>query len=185
MKQPNSAFTLIELLISISIIAITLNLALPSFSEILDRSKVSANFQRLTQTLQSSRLKAINSNNKVTLCPIDNSLICSNNWSTGYMSFVDYNGDRQYNGNDDLLSQYYSEDEKFKLSWRAFGYKNSLQWTGTGITNHQNGSFELCYDDKADKSRALFLTKAGRIRNSKDTDGDDIHENSTGGAITC
>ena len=66
MKRSNSAFTLIELLITISIISITLNLALPSFGEILDRSKVSANVQRLIQTLQSSRLKAISSNNKVT-----------------------------------------------------------------------------------------------------------------------
>jgi len=185
MKRLNGAFTLIELMISISIIAITLNLAIPSFGEIMDRSKVSANVQRLTQTLQSSRLKAISSNNKVTLCPIDSGLVCSRDWSTGYMSFVDNNGDRLYNSDDELLSQYYSEDEKFSLSWRAFGYKNSLQWTGTGITNHQNGSFELCYDNKDDMSRALFLTKAGRIRHSKDTDGDDIHENSTGGVISC
>ncbi len=185
MKRLSSAFTLIELLISISVIAITLNLAIPSFSEIMDRSKVSANVQRLTQTLQFSRLKAISSNHKVTMCPINNRLVCSSDWSTGYMSFVDNNGDRQYNDGDELLNQYYSEDEKFSLSWRAFGYKNSLQWTGTGITNHQNGSFELCYDNKADKSRALFLTKAGRIRHSKDTDGDNIHENSTGGTISC
>lgn len=185
MKSSNSGFTLIELLISISIIAITLNLAIPTFDEIIDRSKVSANIQRLTQILQSSRLKAISTNNRVTLCPIGSNNICGNDWSTGYMSFVDNNGDRQYNDDDELLSLYYSEDEKISLSWRAFGYKNSLQWTGTGITNHQNGSFELCYDNKADKSRALFLTKAGRIRHSKDTDGDDIHENSTGGVISC
>jgi len=185
MKPSNNGFTLIELLISISIIAITLNLAIPSFAEIMDRSKVSANIQRLTQTLQSSRLKAISTNNKVTVCPIGNSPVCSNDWSAGYMSFVDYNGDRKYNENDELLSLYYSEDEKFSLNWKAFGYKNSLQWTGTGITNHQNGSFELCYDNKANKSRALFLTKAGRIRQSDDSDGDDIHENSTGGPINC
>lgn len=185
MTRTNSAFTLIELLITISIIAITFNLAIPSFGQAMDRSKVSANAQRLTQTLQSARLKAISSNNKVTLCPIDNALVCGSDWSTGYMSFVDNNGDRQYDNDDELLYQYYSEDEKFSLSWRAFGFKKSLQWTGTGITNHQNGSFELCYDNKADMSRALFLTKAGRIRHSKDTDGDDIHENSTGGEINC
>lgn len=185
MKQTNRAFTLIELLISIAVIAITLNLALPSFSEILDRSKVSANVQRLTQTLQSSRLKAISSNIKVTLCPMNNELVCGKDWSTGYMSFVDKNGDRRYNGNDEILSQYKSEDEKFSLNWRAFGQKNSLQWLGTGITNHQNGSFELCYDNKANMARALFLTKAGRIRYSIDSDGDDVHENSTGGAISC
>ncbi len=185
MKQSNRAFTLIELLISISVIAITFNLALPSFGEILDRSKVRANVQQLTQTLQLSRIKAISGNTKVTLCPINETGVCGSDWSTGYMSFIDNNGDRQYNGDDVILTEYLSTDEKSSLSWRAFGHKNSLQWLATGITNHQNGSFEFCYDNKADKSRALFLTKAGRIRHSKDTNGDDIHENSTGGAIRC
>ena len=34
-------------------------------------------------------------------------------------------------------------------------------------------------------SRALIITKAGRIRYSKDTDGDNIHENSRGKPLTC
>jgi len=185
MKQKNKAFTLIELLITISIAWILLGIALPSFGDMLDRKKVSANVQRLVKTLQLARSTAINDNVKVTVCPINHSLNCTRNWSTGYMSFVDTNGDRQYNQDDRVLYQYSSEDENATLSLRAFGHRNSLQWLETGITNHQNGSFELCYSSEADKSRALFLTKAGRIRFSKDTDGDNIHENSTGGRISC
>ncbi len=185
MKQFSSGFTLIELLISISIFSILIGLASPSFSNILDESQVSANVQRLTQTLQLSRSKAISDNVKVTVCPVDKSLNCGADWSTGYMAFVDNNGDRQFNENDILLIQFYSEDERSTLNWRAFGHKKSLQWLETGITNHQNGSFEFCYSDKAKNSRALFITKAGRIRYSKDTNGDEIHENSTGNAIAC
>jgi len=185
MNQKITAFTLIELLITISIAWILLGVALPSFDEMLDRKKVSANVQRLVKTLQLSRITAINDNVKVTLCPINHSLDCSRDWSTGYMAFVDHNGDRQYNDDDRVLYQFSSEDPQATLRFRAFGRRSSLQWLATGITNHQNGSFELCYSDEADKSRALFLTKAGRIRFSKDTDGDNIHENSTGGRIRC
>ncbi len=185
MKKLNHAFTLIELLLTISIVFILLGIALPSFSETLDNSHVKANLQRLAQTLQLSRLTAINQNINVTLCPVDQTLTCSKNWSTGYMSFIDKNGDRQFNNDDELLYQYFSNDKKSTLSWRAFGNRRSLQWLGTGITNHQNGSFELCYNNKEDKSRALFLTKAGRIRYSKDHNGDNIHENSIGKAIRC
>jgi hypothetical protein len=42
------------------------------------------------------------------------------------MSFIDNNGDRQLNGDDVIVSQYYSKDEKFSLSWRPFGHKKSL-----------------------------------------------------------
>jgi len=185
MKQSSAGFTLIELLITISIISILLGYALPSFSDLLEKKKVDANVQRLTQTLQLSRIKAINENIKVTLCPINQNLVCSSDWSTGYMSFIDKDGDRQYGGQDELLLEFYSQDEKAQLSWRAFGHRRSLQWLETGITNHQNGSFELCYDGDEKKSRALFLTKAGRIRFSKDTNGDGIHENSKGSPISC
>jgi len=185
MKRAITGFTLIELLITISIISILFGYALPSFADLLEKKKVDANVQRLTQVLQLSRTKAITENIKVTLCPVNQSLVCSSNWSSGYISFIDKNGDRQYGGDDELLFEFYSQDEKARLSWRAFGHRRSLQWLETGITNHQNGTFELCYDDDDKKSRALFLTKAGRIRFSKDTNGDGIHENSRGAAISC
>jgi len=162
-----------------------MGLVVPSFDDFLDRRKVSVNVQRLTQTLQLSRTTAVTENVKVTICPVNRSLLCSSDWSTGYISFVDKNGDRQYDAGDTLLYQFYSEDERSRLSWRAFGARKSLQWLETGITNHQNGSFELCYDNKADNARGLFLTKAGRIRFSKDTNGDGLHENSTGKPINC
>jgi len=185
MKPSYAGLTLIELLIAITIISILFGSALPSFTDLLEKKKVDANVQRLTQTLQLSRTTAINENLKVTICPINQSLVCSSNWSSGYMSFIDKDGDRQYNDDDELLFQFYSQDEKARINWRAFGHRRSLQWLETGITNHQNGTFELCYDDDEMKSRALFLTKAGRVRFSKDTNGDGIHESSTGSAISC
>lgn len=185
MNQRQNGFTIIELIICITIIAILLTIALPSFSNLLIENKVSSQVQKLTQTLQLSRTRAITNNIRVTICPIDKSTTCSKDWSTGYMSFIDINGDRQYNENDTIIFQHTENNKKITLNWRAFGHKRSLQWLATGITNHQNGSFEFCYEGSPKKSRALFITKAGRIRFSKDTDGDEFHENSKGGVITC
>ena len=179
------AFTLIELLISISIIAILTNLALPSFEGFLERRKIEANQQRLIQVLQLSRVSAATKNIRVTICASDSGTNCSSDWSEGFIAFTDIDGNRVFNGNDELLYQYHNNDRKVIISWRAFGHKKSLQWLPTGITNHQNGSFELCYDDKEKLARALFITKAGRVRFSKDTNADQLHENSTGGKITC
>ena len=183
--KKKTGFTLIELLMVISIMAILLGVALPSFSNLLERKKVSSNVQRLIQTLQMSRLKSITDNVKVTICPVNKSLNCASDWSKGYISFVDADGDRQYNGDDQLLFQFYSEDEKSRLSWRAFGHKKSLQWLETGITNHQNGSFEFCYNDDLKLARGLYITKAGRVRYSKDSNGDGIHEKVNGSPINC
>jgi type IV fimbrial biogenesis protein FimT len=185
MKHKTTGFTLIELILTLSIVSIILSLAIPSFTQFLDKSKVRANTQRLVQVLQLSRTTAISENVLVTVCPTDNGADCRSDWSQGYMSFKDNDGNRSFDSIDEKLFEFISNDEKSVISWRAFGIKSSLQWLTTGITNHQNGTFELCYDNNAELARGLFITKAGRIRYSKDTDNNGIHESTSGGTIDC
>lgn len=185
MFNKNRAFTLIELLICISIVSILMTSAVPAFTQLLDKRKVDVHKQRLVKTLQLARTTAVTNNKKVTLCPTQSGSSCTSNWSSGYLVFIDDNGDREFTNNEEILYQFISTDEKSSVYWRAFGTRSSLQWLQTGITNHQNGSFILCYDNQPEYSRGLYLTKAGRIRFSKDTDGDNIHENSTGSPISC
>ncbi len=184
-KTKQSAFTLIELLIALALMTILSGMALPSFQEILDNSKLTTQVDGLVKILNFARTTAINSNQKVTICPTDYTQTCLSDWSLGYMSFIDLNGDRKLNAKEQVLSFYKNNNEKLTLSWKAFGFKKSLQWLETGITNHQNGSFQFCYNQDSSKSRALIITKAGRIRYSKDTNGDNIHENSRGKPLNC
>ncbi len=185
MKNNTGAFTLIELLLAIAIAAIILGQAVPSFTAMIEKRKASANVQRLLQTLQLSRTVAITENIPVTICPTNDGFNCSSNWSEGYIAFKDVNNNRSKDKGDEVLFQFQTQDQNSKVSWRAFGVRSSIQWQPTGITNHQNGSFELCYGDKAELARGLFITKAGRIRNSKDLDNDGVHENATGSRINC
>lgn len=185
MNTKNKGFTLIELMLVLAIAMIILGQAIPSFSAFIEKRKVSSNVQKLMQVLQLSRTAAITDNVPVTVCPTDDGLRCSSNWSNGYLSFKDMNSNRTFDSGDEKLIEQLISDDKSEISWRAFGVRSSLQWLPTGITNHQNGSFELCYDNKAKLARGLFITKAGRIRNSKDRDGDGIHENASGSRISC
>lgn len=184
-KTHQSAFTLIELLITLAMVFILSGMALPSFKEVLDNSKLSVQVDGLVKTLKVARTTAISENRKVTICPTDETQICLSEWTNGYMSFIDENGDRKLNNEEKILTYFKNQNEKLTLSWKAFGFRKSLQWLETGITNHQNGSFQFCYNNDASKSRALIITKAGRIRYSKDIDGDNIHENSRGKPLVC
>ncbi|MDQ7050585.1 MAG: GspH/FimT family protein [Enterobacterales bacterium] len=179
------AFTLIELLISLSIIIILAAIAIPSFDRLVERKSIQAHVENVVKTLSAARLTAVSLNQKVTLCPTDSNNNCSKNWSQGFIAFVDHNGDRQLNDKDEVLINHQFSDRKLTLKWRAFGYKRSLQWLETGITNHQNGTFEFCYGKDPTNGRGIFITKAGRVRYSKDSDGDGIHENATGKPIVC
>ena len=182
--------TLIDLMLTISLVAILLGEALPAFNHTLNKSKVDAASMMLKSSLQLARKTAITQNKKVTICPIENGSIqatpvCSKNWSDGYMVFIDDNEDRQLSANESLVYKNLNIDDKIQLRWKAFGVRSSMQWHHTGITNHQNGTFEFCYNQQPKYSRALIITKAGRIRASKDLDGDGIHENSRGKNLSC
>ncbi len=181
----NTGFTLIELFFVLGLIGLFLTTALPSLEQLVQRSRITAEVTHLRGLLQSARKVAITHSKYVTICPTEDGQNCSKNWSPGYMGFIDSNKDRRYNDGDDLLFQHKLVNQNIKLRWRAFGVRSSLQWHFTGITNHQNGSFEYCYQNEPMLSRGLFVSKAGRIRPSRDTNGDGIHENARGKNIQC
>ncbi|WP_185964305.1 GspH/FimT family pseudopilin [Aliikangiella marina] len=184
-RQLQQGITLIDLVLTISILSLLLGTALPAFDELLDKNKVNAQLMQLRSTLQLARKIAITEREKVTVCPTSDNLNCSSDWSQGYMAFIDHNEDRHFNNTDQLAYSHQIRDEHLQVKWRAFGVRSSFQWHETGITNHQNGTFYLCFKEKPKLSRALIITKAGRIRISKDTDGDEIHEGANDKNLNC
>ncbi|WP_196137712.1 GspH/FimT family pseudopilin [Aliikangiella sp. G2MR2-5] len=186
MNQYNQrGITLIDLMLTISIIGILLGYGLPAFDELIARNKMLASISQLKASLQLGRKIAINEQKKVTVCPLSNTTNCGNNWSDGYQVFVDSNGDNTINENDRLLQKAENTLEDITIDWNAFGNRPTFQWHETGITNHQNGYFKLCYRERIRLSRALIISKSGRIRHSQDSNGNDIHETSSGSDIQC
>jgi len=181
----NKGFTLIDLLLTIGILSITFGIALPAMDDFIDRGKIKSESMQLRSSLQLARKTAISENKKVTVCPTKDAKDCDKDWSKGYMVFIDLNEDRQLDETDLLIYQSDIKDDRITLRWKAFGARSSMQWHQTGITNYQNGSFEFCFHEKPKLARALIVTKAGRIRPSKDNNGDGIHENSRGDNLSC
>ncbi|AZZ94364.1 prepilin-type N-terminal cleavage/methylation domain-containing protein [Hahella sp. KA22] len=62
MKQ--KGFTLVELMVVIAILAITLVLGLPSFSNLIDSNRVTANTNTLVGALNLARMEAVNRGGK-------------------------------------------------------------------------------------------------------------------------
>lgn len=180
-----SGYTLLELMVTLSIAAILLLVALPSFAHIFKSNDMSATLNQVTSLLNNARYTAISNKNIVTLCPSKDFESCSGTWSDGAIMFNDYDGDRQFNNNDQPLRTWQPSSSNISLSFRAFGYKKSLQWLPTGITNHQNGTFVFCYQNAPKYSKALIMTKSGRIRVSQDSDNDGIDELASGDPLPC
>lgn len=75
-------FTLVELAVTIAIIAIIASIAAPSFRDMLLRSRLTAAANQVSAAVQSARMQALRTNGKVELCPSTDGAACSGtDWS--------------------------------------------------------------------------------------------------------
>jgi type IV fimbrial biogenesis protein FimT len=84
-------FTLLELMITISIAAILLAIGVPSFKYITSANRASSEINGLLGDLQFARGEAIKEGQTVTICASTNGTSCSvsTSWDTGWIVFSD------------------------------------------------------------------------------------------------
>ena len=100
------AFTLVELLIVLTLLAVSLGLALPAFSELLAAVRNRSEASRLLNAIHLIRSEAIKRNHPVSLCPVaaDISMsACSDNYADGWIAFVNRDRDRTVDVGDVVL----------------------------------------------------------------------------------
>ena len=178
-------FTLIELMVVISIIAILASLAAPSFAGMIKRQKVSGEANVLFSLIYFSRSEAIKRNSIVTICKSEDASQCGGTWSEGWIVFQDNDKDGNRDAGETLISSGTIGND-YQLKWTAFGSNNYIRFTQNGLTLAQNGTFKLCpHDNDAKYARAVVISKTARVRIPKDTNGDGFYEDASGDNLTC
>jgi len=104
-KFPHHGFTLIELMVTVSLIAILAAIAGPSFKSSLGSNRLSSTANELTAAVQLARMEAMRFNQRVVLCRSTDSSTCaasSANW-TGWIVFIDADANGTRGGSETLL----------------------------------------------------------------------------------
>lgn len=180
------AYSLIELLICMAIIAILINVSLPSFTSLLHKShteKVRTNYIRI---ITLAKQIAIEKNIMVTICKSDDGLHCQGTWGKGSIVFVDYNRNAQLDENDQLLYRISPDKYVTTIHWRSFRNRPYLQITPLGFTNNQSGNFTFCpANNDLSQAKQIIINRTGRVRLAQDSNQDGIEEDSRGRPIRC
>ena len=97
--------TVLELMVTLSIAAILLSLAAPSYESFTNRQRMKAALGALHADLMAARSQAIYRNRIVVACPGNPADGCTSgsNWSKGWIVYEDGNGDRQRQEDEHLL----------------------------------------------------------------------------------
>lgn len=78
-------FTLIELMITLSVLAIMLSIAIPSYRTFVMNSRMASQTNDLVTALNLARSEAIKRAANVTVCSSSNGTTCTGGWHTGWI----------------------------------------------------------------------------------------------------
>ena len=159
----NNGFTLIDLIITLSVLAILLAIGLPNFSSHIQQTRVKTATNSLFEAIQLTRGQAISSNKRTTLRK-------QNEWNEGWEIFIDKNN----NGVRDINETIVQRHEKLKgiKIITDSKLKNYVSYIGTGESRNasgstagalQMGSLKVCPIIKG-KGYQLILARGGRVR---------------------
>ena len=180
-------FTLIELMVSVSILALLSIIALPTFNHLIIQTRVDSEITQLHRLLLTARNFSINSSFIVTVCPLDNTNVCTTNWQNEISVFTDFDSDKVY---EPLL------DEKIIRVKKAIKIGDTLEYgigrngviyapTGRLAGWGSNGTFKYCPENESEYSRGIRIAVSGRLYLSTDFDNDGRDELRDRTEITC
>lgn len=110
-SSTSRGFTLVELMITIAVLAIGSALAYPSFTSVIRSNRVATTTNNFIAAFNLARSEAIRSNRGGGVCPSSDGANCEGtDWNVGFMAFedVDFNG--SFSAGDRVLRYFESND---------------------------------------------------------------------------
>lgn len=160
--KPFYAFTLLEMLITLSLSAILIAISLPSLKHLYEKSQDDKILSQLFQTIELAKFEAQTKRLSISVCASKNLKNCDGgDWNTGYLVFVDENEDGIVDDEKQIITVRQNIFPHGELHWRSFPiYRQYLHFTAAGLTRSDNGTFWHCHAQSA--VWAVILNKQGR-----------------------
>ncbi|MCL5801586.1 MAG: GspH/FimT family pseudopilin [Gammaproteobacteria bacterium] len=92
LMKKNHGFTLVELMITLAVVAILATVAVPSFMAFIQNNRITAQTNDLVTALNIARSEAIHRNSATTVCSSSDGATCVGSWDSGWLVRVGTTG---------------------------------------------------------------------------------------------
>lgn len=164
LSPPRSAagFTLIEMMVTISLVVVVMALAAPSFTAYQRNAELTSAANTLLSSLTAARAEAMKRGRNVTVAPSDGT-----HWSSGWVIFVDEDGSGTKAGDETLLSSEPAPSSTITIE-TVPADTTYVMFNGSGYPRLSDGSFQASSIDfthtQTGEQRRIVSSPAGRLR---------------------
>lgn len=167
MKSVVKGFTLLELMVTLAVVAVTLGIGLPAFAPTVERVRVANTYHLLTASLMAARTAAVTRSVPVTVCPSSDGNRCRDDqvWEDGWIIFTD--ADRS--GQPDTAASVLRRVEAINgdLSLRTTSGRQRVRYNATGQAYGSNLTLWLCGHGGEHLIGKVIVNNAGRARTQR------------------
>lgn len=186
--KKNSGFTLIELMVTISVAAILAAVAIPSMQDLIARNQITSANNELVAATMYARSEAVLRGQSVRVCNSNtttassmSSITCSgdDSWASGWIVFVDADGDdaRTTTGTTEPVLRVFTNSSKNIAITPATGNARGVVYDRTGRANGipssgahtTSGAIFTTCSSKLAEGRQLSINLSGRASTAKKT----------------
>ena len=164
MRTAIRGFTLLELVLTVAIMAICAVVAVPALAPMLERYRANATLHALATRIQLTRMAAITYRQPAILCPSADGAICGGtpDWSGGWILFLDPNGNRIRDPGERLVR---TDNAPVSRHLRVLGTtgRPQLRYLPDGRSAGSNVTLSVCGRDDLVLG-AVIVSNGGRPR---------------------
>ncbi|MCF7750853.1 GspH/FimT family pseudopilin [Bacillus subtilis subsp. subtilis] len=152
---------LVQLLVVMGIVAILAALALPSFQEVLDRTRADSVRMQLMSAFASARSTAISRRHAVSVCASHDGQHCTDDWSAGWLLYRDRHHQAQPADPAEVL-YYQAGNSAGPVRARATSGRPHLRYGASGRSFGRNLTITLCV--RGERRGEVVVNNHGRAR---------------------
>jgi type IV fimbrial biogenesis protein FimT len=171
MRKTQHGFSLLELLVTMTIIATLVSIGMPSFRYVTTGNRISAGVNGLLGDMQFARAEAIKQGQTVSVCATNDGKTClgTSTWSGGWIVFSDTGAIGSIDGTDQMLrvQKKLSSGDTLIANTAGFGV---ITFNREGFARNMPGPVLLKLHDAKNKNeftRCLAITVIGAISTQK------------------